>query len=169
MERDFVLRQFRQGKASILVATDVAARGLDVDGIRHVINYDYPGNSEDYIHRIGRTGRSDTLGTSYTFFTENNARQASDLVNVLREAKQEIDPKLLDMANRRGGRGNGFDKARRYGGFNRSSGGFRSGGGGGGGGFRNGNSGGGGGGGGGWGQRSNGYGQSNGNTRKTFE
>lgn len=166
MERDFVLRQFRTGKASILVATDVAARGLDVDGIRHVINYDYPGNSEDYIHRIGRTGRSDTLGTSYTFFTENNSRQAADLVNVLREAKQEIDPKLLEMANRRG-RGNNFDKARRYGGFNRSSGGgFRSGGGGGGGGFRNGNSGGGGGG---WGQRSNGYGQSNGNTRKTFE
>lgn len=169
MERDFVLRQFRQGKASILVATDVAARGLDVDGIRHVINYDYPGNSEDYIHRIGRTGRSDTLGTSYTFFTENNARGAGDLVNVLREAKQEIDPKLLDMANRRGGRGNGFDKARRYGGFGGRSGGGSRFGGGGGGGFRSG--GGSSGGGGGWGgQRSNGYGgHSNGNTRKTFE
>lgn len=167
MERDFVLRQFRTGKAAILVATDVAARGLDVDGIRHVINYDYPGNSEDYIHRIGRTGRSDTRGTSYTFFTENNARQASDLVNVLREAKQEIDPKLLDMASRRGGGRGGFDKARRYGGFGgRSNGGFRSGGGGGGG-FRSGPSSGGGGGG--YGQRSNGFGGSNGNTRKTFD
>ncbi|XP_031629612.1 ATP-dependent RNA helicase p62 [Contarinia nasturtii] len=164
-ERDFVLRQFRTGKANILVATDVAARGLDVDGIRHVVNYDYPGNSEDYIHRIGRTGRSDTLGTSYTFFTENNARQASDLVSVLREAKQEIDPKLLDMANRNRGRGNNFDKARRYGGFGgRSNGGFRNGGGFGG----NGNS---------WSgnRQRNGYGQSNGggysngNTRKTFD
>lgn len=159
------------GKANILVATDVAARGLDVDGIRHVINYDYPGNSEDYIHRIGRTGRSDTLGTSYTFFTENNARQASDLVSVLREAKQDIEPRLLDMANRNRGRGgNSFDKARRYGGFGRSNGG----------GFRNGNSYGNGNGnswggnrqrngygGGGAGGSSNGY--SNGNTRKTFD
>lgn len=126
MERDYVLKQFRAGKANILVATDVAARGLDVDGIRHVINYDYPGNSEDYIHRIGRTGRSDNTGTSYAFFTENNSRQAQDLVKVLQEAKQEVDPKLLEMAYRRGGGGrggNGFDKARRYGGFNRGSGG----------------------------------------------
>lgn len=160
MERDWVLRQFREGKANILVATDVAARGLDVDGIRHVINYDYPGNSEDYIHRIGRTGRSETKGTSYAFFTENNARQAQDLVAVLREAKQEIEPKLLEMANRRG-RGNNFDKARRYGGFGRSNG-F-------GGGRSNGNNSR-------WGQApgrsngySNGYGQSNGNTRKTFD
>lgn len=106
------MRQFRTGKSAILVATDVAARGLDVDGIRHVINFDYPGNSEDYIHRIGRTGRSDQTGTSYTFFTDNNARQASDLIAVLREAKQEIDPKLLDMGNRNRGRGNNFDKAR---------------------------------------------------------
>lgn len=165
MERDHVLRQFRSGKARILVATDVAARGLDVDGIRHVVNYDYPGNSEDYIHRIGRTGRSDTLGTSYTFFTDNNARQAADLVSVLREAKQEIDPKLLEMANRNRGRGgNSFDKARRYGGFGRSTGfggrqnsGF--------GGQRNGN-------GGSWGgdrNRSTGYGNSNGSNRKTFD
>lgn len=170
MERDYVLRQFRAGKAAILVATDVAARGLDVDGIRHVINFDYPGNSEDYIHRIGRTGRSDTRGTSYTFFTENNARQAGDLIAVLREANQEIDPKLLEMANRNRGRGNNFDKARRYGGFGRSNGGgFRSGGGG----FGNGNSWGGnrqrapGG----YGGQSNGHsnGFSNGNTRKTFE
>lgn len=161
MERDYVLRQFRTGKARILVATDVAARGLDVDGIEHVINYDYPGNSEDYIHRIGRTGRSDKTGTSYTFFTENNAKQAQDLLAVLREAKQEIDPKLFEMANRNRGRGgNGFDKARRYGGFNRSNN-FRSGGFGG----KSNNS---------WGgQRGrSGFGQSNGNSshnRKTFD
>lgn len=163
MERDYVLRQFRQGQANILVATDVAARGLDVDGIRHVVNYDYPQSSEDYIHRIGRTGRSDTTGTSYAFFTDNNARQAQDLVSVLREAKQEIEPKLLDMANRRGGRGGNFDKARRYGGISRFGGG-------GGGGSSNG-----------WGnrQRSNGFSNSNpngnfnrsngANSRKTFD
>lgn len=172
MERDYVLRQFRIGKARILVATDVAARGLDVDGIEHVVNYDYPGNSEDYVHRIGRTGRSDNHGTSYTFFTENNARQAGDLIAVLREAKQEIEPKLLEMANRNRGRGGNFDKARRYGGFGRSNGGgFRAGGGGYGGGGSSSN---------GWGangasgqRQRNGYGQSNGysngNTRKTFD
>ena len=61
--------EFRQGSTAILVATDVAARGLDVDDIKFVINYDYPNNSEDYVHRIGRTGRKDNSGTAFTFFT----------------------------------------------------------------------------------------------------
>lgn len=60
----------------------------DVDGIKFVINYDYPQSSEDYIHRIGRTGRSETTGTSYALFTDANAKQAKDLVAVLREANQ---------------------------------------------------------------------------------
>lgn len=60
----------------------------DVDGIKFVINFDYPQNSEDYIHRIGRTGRSDTTGTSYALFTDSNAKQAKDLLAVLREANQ---------------------------------------------------------------------------------
>lgn len=59
-----------------------------MDGIRYVVNYDYPNSSEDYIHRIGRTGRSNTTGTSYAFFTPNNGRQARDLVSVLKEANQ---------------------------------------------------------------------------------
>ena len=54
-ERDWVLGEFRSGNTTILVATDVAARGLDVDDVKFVINYDYPNNSEDYIHRIGKT------------------------------------------------------------------------------------------------------------------
>lgn len=61
-----------------------------MDGIKFVINFDYPQNSEDYIHRIGRTGRSDTTGTSYALFTDANAKQAKDLVAVLREANQVI-------------------------------------------------------------------------------
>lgn len=60
----------------------------DVDGIKYVINFDYPNSSEDYIHRIGRTGRSKTKGTSYAFFTPSNSRQAKDLVSVLVEANQ---------------------------------------------------------------------------------
>lgn len=61
---------------------------LDVDGIKYVINFDYPNSSEDYIHRIGRTGRSKSKGTSYAFFTPSNSRQAKDLVSVLQEANQ---------------------------------------------------------------------------------
>ncbi|XP_022910837.1 ATP-dependent RNA helicase p62-like isoform X2 [Onthophagus taurus] len=101
-ERDYVLREFRNGKSHILVATDVAARGLDVEGIKYVVNFDYPNSSEDYIHRIGRTGRSDSTGTSYAFFTPNNFRQAKDLVAVLKEANQVINPKLSEMASRCG-------------------------------------------------------------------
>ncbi|KAF7282769.1 hypothetical protein GWI33_001918 [Rhynchophorus ferrugineus] len=109
-ERDYVLKDFRLGKSTILVATDVAARGLDVEGIKYVVNYDYPNSSEDYIHRIGRTGRSDTTGTSYAFFTPNNFRQAKDLVSVLKEANQVVNPKLAEMVSRSpgyGGKGNG--------------------------------------------------------------
>lgn len=102
-ERDHVLREFRKGRSPILVATDVAARGLDVDGIKYVINFDYPNSSEDYIHRIGRTGRSNTTGTSYAFFTPNNSRQAKDLISVLQEANQEVNPKLRELARQGGG------------------------------------------------------------------
>eukprot|EP00099_Drosophila_melanogaster_P028059 NP_731033.1 Rm62, isoform C [Drosophila melanogaster] len=124
-ERDFVLREFRSGKSNILVATDVAARGLDVDGIKYVINFDYPQNSEDYIHRIGRTGRSNTKGTSFAFFTKNNAKQAKALVDVLREANQEINPALENLA--RNSRYDGGGGRSRYGG---GGGGGRFGGGG---------------------------------------
>ncbi|CAA9997370.1 unnamed protein product [Nesidiocoris tenuis] len=97
-DRDAVLQDFRSGRVNILVATDVAARGLDVEDVKFVINYDYPSSSEDYVHRIGRTGRSKRTGTSYTFFTTGNARQAKDLISVLEEAKQEMNPKLLELA-----------------------------------------------------------------------
>jgi len=74
-----------------------------VDGIKYVINFDYPNSSEDYIHRIGRTGRSNTTGTSYAFFTPNNSRQAKDLISVLQEANQEVNPKLRELARQGGG------------------------------------------------------------------
>ncbi|XP_050961808.1 probable ATP-dependent RNA helicase DDX5 isoform X1 [Labeo rohita] len=106
-ERDWVLNEFKYGKAPILIATDVASRGLDVEDVKFVINYDYPNNSEDYIHRIGRTARSQKTGTAYTFFTPNNMKQAHDLVSVLREANQAINPKLIQMAEDRGGRSRG--------------------------------------------------------------
>ncbi|KAI3352834.1 hypothetical protein L3Q82_019402, partial [Scortum barcoo] len=108
-ERDWVLTEFRSGKAPILIATDVASRGLDVEDVKFVINYDYPSCSEDYVHRIGRTARSTNKGTAYTFFTPGNLRQAGrDLVRVLAEARQAINPKLLQFVDSgRGGGGGG--------------------------------------------------------------
>ncbi|XP_055911105.1 probable ATP-dependent RNA helicase DDX17 [Eupeodes corollae] len=97
-ERDLTLNSFRQGKLNILVATDVAGRGLDVDGIKYVINYDFPQSSEDYVHRIGRTGRKDATGTAYTFFSKKNVKSANDLIKVLRESNQEVCPELLALA-----------------------------------------------------------------------
>lgn len=97
-ERDYVLSEFRNGKFSILVATDVAARGLDVEDVKYVINYDYPNSSEDYVHRIGRTGRCQQAGTAYAFFTPNNQRQAKDLIAVLEEAGQTVSPQLQELA-----------------------------------------------------------------------
>ncbi|GMR59979.1 hypothetical protein PMAYCL1PPCAC_30174, partial [Pristionchus mayeri] len=120
-ERDWVLNEFKTGKTPILLATDVAARGLDVDDIKFVINYDYPNNSEDYVHRIGRTGRRDKKGTAYTFFTPSNAPKARDLLKILDEAKQSVVPELRDLAMRGGGgggggRGGGGGMKRSYGG-----------------------------------------------------
>jgi len=122
-ERDWVLNEFKTGKSPIMVATDVASRGIDVRNITHVLNYDYPNNSEDYVHRIGRTGRAGAKGTAITFFTTDNSKQARDLVGILTESKQQIDPKLHEMARYGGGGGGG-----RWGG-GRGRGGGRGGGG----------------------------------------
>jgi len=61
------LKEFKSGEVRVLVATDIAARGIDVDGISHVINYDFPMHSEDYVHRIGRTGRAHAVGDAISF------------------------------------------------------------------------------------------------------
>jgi ATP-dependent RNA helicase RhlE len=68
-QREAALRAFRDGKTRVLVATDIAARGLDVDSVSHVINYDVPGAPEDYVHRIGRTGRAGNTGRAITIVT----------------------------------------------------------------------------------------------------
>ncbi|XP_059203263.1 probable ATP-dependent RNA helicase DDX17 [Centropristis striata] len=117
-ERDWVLTEFRSGKAPILIATDVASRGLDVEDVKFVINYDYPNSSEDYIHRIGRTARSTNKGTAYTFFTPGNLRQARELIRVLEEARQAINPKLLQLVDTGRGGGGGGGRPRFRGGSN---------------------------------------------------
>ncbi|CAH1400403.1 unnamed protein product [Nezara viridula] len=86
--------------ADIVIATPgrlIDFLTTDVENVMYVINYDFPKSSEDYIHRIGRTGRSNSSGTAYTFFTSANQRQAKDLISVLAEAKQQITPELQSM------------------------------------------------------------------------
>ncbi|XP_009768648.1 ATP-dependent RNA helicase-like protein DB10 isoform X2 [Nicotiana tabacum] len=104
-ERDYVLSQFRAGRSPVLVATDVAARGLDIKDIRVVINYDFPTGIEDYVHRIGRTGRAGASGLAYTFFSDQDSKHALDLVKVLEGANQCVPTELRDMASRGGGMG----------------------------------------------------------------
>ncbi|KAK6153081.1 hypothetical protein DH2020_012720 [Rehmannia glutinosa] len=104
-ERDHVLNQFRTGRSPVLVATDVAARGLDIKDIRVVINYDFPTGVEDYVHRIGRTGRAGATGVAYTFFCDYDSKHASDLVKLLEGANQSVPDEVRDMASRGGGGG----------------------------------------------------------------
>ncbi|KAG8053201.1 hypothetical protein GUJ93_ZPchr0001g30904 [Zizania palustris] len=101
-ERDSVLSEFRSGRCPILVATDVAARGLDIKDIRVVVNYDFPTGVEDYVHRIGRTGRAGATGLAYTFFCEQDSKYASDLVKILEGANQSVSQQLRDMVSRGG-------------------------------------------------------------------
>ncbi|TQD96901.1 hypothetical protein C1H46_017506 [Malus baccata] len=108
-ERDWVLNQFRSGKSPVLVATDVAARGLDIKDIRVVVNYDFPTGVEDYVHRIGRTGRAGATGVSYTFFSEQDWKYAADLIKVLEGANQQVPPEVREIALR-GGPGFGKDR-----------------------------------------------------------
>jgi ATP-dependent RNA helicase RhlE len=78
-ERIEALDGFKSGKFEVLVATDIAARGLDIAGVSHVINYDVPENAEDYVHRIGRTGRAHNTGDAFTLVTEEDVRDARSI------------------------------------------------------------------------------------------
>jgi len=127
------LRSFREHRTPYLVATAVAARGLDIPNVTQVINYDLPSDVDDYVHRIGRTGRAGNVGTATSFFTPNNRNVAAQLATLLREANQEVPSWLEAMASdgwrgssRRGGGGGSGSSYRGGGG---GSGSFRSGGG----------------------------------------
>ena len=78
-ERIEALDGFKSGRYEVLVATDIAARGLDIAGVSHVINYDVPENAEDYVHRIGRTGRAQNTGDAFTLVTEEDVRDARSI------------------------------------------------------------------------------------------
>ncbi|KAI3446395.1 hypothetical protein Pfo_003060 [Paulownia fortunei] len=127
-ERELALRSFKSGNTPILVATDVAARGLDIPHVAHVINFDLPNDIDDYVHRIGRTGRAGKTGLATAFFNENNASLAKPLADLMREANQEVPDWLTRFASRasygsksrRGGGRFGGRDFRRDSSFNRS-------------------------------------------------
>jgi ATP-dependent RNA helicase DDX5/DBP2 len=97
----------------MLIATDVAARGLDVKDVAVVVNYDMPAGSnavEDYVHRIGRTGRAGQKGEAFTFFTHKDKKCVNELIEVLKKGGQEIPSALAMMVRQKfgsGGRGGG--------------------------------------------------------------
>ncbi|KAK4096965.1 DEAD-domain-containing protein [Parathielavia hyrcaniae] len=94
-QRTRSLEAFKAGTTSVLVATDVAARGLDIPEVKLVINVTFPLTIEDYVHRIGRTGRAGKKGKAITLFTEHDKAHSGSLVNILRAAKQDVPEDLL--------------------------------------------------------------------------
>ncbi|CAN6216407.1 unnamed protein product [Urochloa humidicola] len=99
-ERESALKSFKSGATPIMVATDVASRGLDVPNVAHVINYDLPKSVEDYVHRIGRTGRAGKAGNATAFFTESNHPLAKGLLELMTEAKRDVPKWLREYADR---------------------------------------------------------------------
>jgi ATP-dependent RNA helicase DDX5/DBP2 len=97
-EREEAIKDFKSGKVQVLVASDVAARGLDVSNLPYVVNYDFPGNLETYIHRVGRTGRLAADGHAFSFITREMAPLAGSLLGLLREHDQSVDPNLVKLA-----------------------------------------------------------------------
>ena len=95
-EREAALQSFRQGLTPIMVATAVAARGLDIPNVAHVINYNLPSDIDDYVHRIGRAGNS---GISTAFFNRNNKNIVRDLVELLHKTDQEVPDWIETIAH----------------------------------------------------------------------
>ncbi|CAI5670562.1 DEAD-box helicase 3 X-linked a isoform X11 [Oreochromis niloticus] len=117
-DREEALHQFRSGRCPILVATAVAARGLDISNVKHVINFDLPSDIEEYVHRIGRTGRVGNLGLATSFFNDKNSNITKDLLDILVEAKQEVPSWLESLAYEHQHKSNNRGRSKRFsGGF----------------------------------------------------
>ena len=124
------LKDFKSGAVRVLVATDIAARGIDVDGISHVVNYDFPMHVEDYVHRIGRTGRAQAVGDAFTLTTPEQAAEIRDIERFIGQkvpqlkldgfdyhsaptigassaGQRYVDPRSVQHKHRQGGHGGG--------------------------------------------------------------
>lgn len=127
-EREEILLQFKNRKLQVLIGTDVLSRGIDVEGIDLVVNYDVPGDPEDYIHRIGRTARAETTGTAITFVNERDQRKLINIETMIgREIKVMDHPTELGevpvfkpaSAHSGGHGGGGYNNNRKKGNFKR--------------------------------------------------
>ena len=98
-QRTAALDSFKKGRSNLLLATDVAARGLDIPNVKTVINLTFPLTVEDYVHRIGRTGRAGQTGVAHTLFTENEKHLSGALINVLKGANQPVPDELLKFGS----------------------------------------------------------------------
>ncbi|XP_078576628.1 putative ATP-dependent RNA helicase DDX46 isoform X2 [Branchiostoma floridae x Branchiostoma japonicum] len=96
-DRDSIINDFKSGNIRLLVATSVAARGLDVKQLILVINYDCPNHYEDYVHRVGRTGRAGNKGYAYTFITEDQGRYAGDVIKALELSERPVPEEVLNL------------------------------------------------------------------------
>jgi superfamily II DNA/RNA helicase len=97
-ERMRVLSQFTRGQAQIIVCTDVAARGLDIKGVSHVVNYDLPFSGvEDWVHRVGRTGRAGVKGTAHTFVRYARSCESAEIMTL--EIESEFPSPLISFKN----------------------------------------------------------------------
>jgi len=96
--REAVLLNFKSGKSNILIATDVAARGLHINRLKYVVNYDFPLSLEQYCHRVGRTGRQGQSGIAYSLLTRNLSMLAKDLITLLTSCQQEVEQNLQELA-----------------------------------------------------------------------
>jgi ATP-dependent RNA helicase DDX46/PRP5 len=100
LDRRHSIDDFKKKVRTVMIATSLAGRGLDVDGLNLVVNYTSPNHLEDYVHRVGRTGRAGKKGTAWTFITPSEEQFSPDLVKALKDAGKEIPPALLEMANK---------------------------------------------------------------------
>jgi ATP-dependent RNA helicase RhlE len=89
-EREQALRGFRDGKFEVLVATDIAARGLDIEDVSHVINFDVPQHAQDYVHRIGRTGRASATGDAFTLMTAEDAKHVAAIERFINQKIERV-------------------------------------------------------------------------------
>ncbi|MGV3505570.1 MAG: DEAD/DEAH box helicase [Adhaeribacter sp.] len=117
-EREATMQGFRNKKFKILVATDILSRGIDVDNISHVLNYDVPHDAEDYVHRIGRTARASTTGTAITFINDKEMYRVARIENLIEKELPKLPlpegfgpgPEYSASAKRPSGSGQGRDK-----------------------------------------------------------